>query len=315
MRKLSNVECIVYFHVRIFFIIGAYMKKTLIIGPAYVETVAHVNVLPKGNEDIKILSKEELVTGAGVTTARIFQTLGLDYDLIAPYGDGIYGDFVAQSCKTQNIQLTCHFDGFNGSRYTMQDKNGDVSQFIMPGVEYEFDRCFTDSIYPEEIASVCVYGDMMMGDIDSVSDLIETVEDLKKTFYFVPDGCSDSIDTQALEAMLSFHPTLFLSDSEAYYLSGEYSGELRDTSKHIFEKTHAPVMIFKQGEGVFVYDGEECYLAQNKDNIDLIQCFSYFLCAKECGIDQKNALMFALQYWNAEIPQITERLKELIMVK
>lgn len=291
------------------------MKKTLIIGPAYVETIAHVNVLPKGNEDIKVLSNEELVSGAGITTARVFEALGLDYDLIAPYGEGTYADSVFQACKKQDIHLNCHFDGLNGSRYTMQDKNGEVSQFIMPGVEYEFDRSFTDGIYPNEITSVCVYGDMMMGDVDSVSDLIETVEDLKKTLYFVPNGCSDSIDPQALDAMLSFQPTLFLSDSEAYYLSGEYSGELRDTSKHLFEKTHAPVMIFKQGEGVFVYDDEECYLAQNKDSIDLLQCFSYFLCAKECGIDQKNALMFALQYWNAEISQITERLKELIMVK
>ena len=155
----------------------------------------------------------------------------------------------------------------------------------------------------------------MMGETESVSDLIESLEDLKKPFYFVPDGCSDSIDSQALDAILSFHPTLFVSDSEAYYLSGEYSGELRDTGKHLYEKTHAPVMIMKLNEGIFVYDGDESYLAPCKEQVDFVNCFSYFLCAKECGVDEKNALMFALQYCNADSMQMKERLKELIMVK
>ena len=107
-------------------------------------------------------------------------------------------------------------------------------------------------------------------------------------------------------------------DTEAYYLANEYSGELRDTARHLYEKTNAMVMIVKQGEGVFVYDGDESYLAPCKEKIEYDMHLALFLIAKQCGIDTKNALMFACAYPNDTVfdqDMIEDRLKELVMVK
>lgn len=290
------------------------MKKPLIIAPIYVETIAKVKQLPKGNETINPTSMSQEVAGAGLISANLFQALGFEYELISSCGTGIYGDYVKETCLKKNI-IPHYVDAVNGSRYTLCDDNNEKSQFIIPGAEYEYDRNFTEDVLLSDISSVTVFGDMLMGDVDSVSDLIETIEDLKKPFYFVPDGCLDSIVPEALDAVLSFEPILFLTDTEAYYLSDEHSGELRDTAQFLALKTNAPVMIFKQSEGIFVAEKDDCYFAPMESDIDKNRCFLLYLCAKQCGIDEKNAIMFATGYANETNASIEQRLKTLIMIK
>lgn len=294
--------------------IGDFMKKPLIIAPIYIETIAKVKQLPKGNEPIEPISTSQNVSGAGLIASNLFRELGLDYELISSCGTGIYGDCVKEFCTNNHI-LVHNIDNMNGSRYTLCDSNNETSQFIISGAEYEYDRNFTDDVLLSDISSVTVFGDMLMGEVESVSDLIETVEDLKKPFYFVPDGCLDNMIPETLDALLSFEPTLFLTDTEAYYLSNEHSGELRDTAQFLSQKTHAPVMVFKQSEGVFVAEKDDCYFAPQEDNIDKNRCFFLYLCAKQCGIDEKNAVMFATGYANKTTVIIEQRLKNLIMIK
>ena len=70
------------------------MKKTLMIGPSYVDINAKVRKLPKGNEDMDILSTSQKISGSGYVCANVFEKLGMDYELISPVGEGVYGDAV-----------------------------------------------------------------------------------------------------------------------------------------------------------------------------------------------------------------------------
>lgn len=294
------------------------MKKTLMIGPSYVDINAKVRQLPKGNEDMDILSTSQKISGSGYVCANVFEKLGMDYELISPVGEGVYGDAVKKQALEDHIALQYVDEMMNGCTYTLHDLHDETSRFIMPGAEYYYSRYFVDDYSADEIRSVCVFGDMLTLDTQCTSELVETLEDLKKTIYFVPNGCSQNIEQEVLEAIYSFHPVLYLMDTEAYYLANEYSGELRDTARHLYEKTNAMVMIVKQGEGVFVYDGEESYLAPCKEKIEYDMHLALFLVAKQCGIDTKNALMFACAYPNDtsfDQDMIEERLKELVMVK
>lgn len=293
------------------------MKKTLIIGPTYVDIYSKVKQLPKGNEDIDILSTTQRVSGSGYENAKVFQSLGLDYDLISPVGEGVYGEAVKQQFIKDDIPLI-QIDGMiNGCTYTLSDQKGETSRFIMPGAEYEFDRSFTDELYSEDIDSVCLYADMLCGQMTSIQELLEVLEEIDRPLYFIPNGRSQDVLEDAMDVITSFHPTMILSDTEAYYFTGEYSGELRDTAKHLYEKTNGTVMIIKQGEGVFVYDDGDSYIAPSKNEIDSDLLISLLLCAKQCGVDTKNALMFAVGFSNGELhpEQIKDRLKQLIMVK
>ncbi len=293
------------------------MKKTLIIGPTFVDISSKVKQLPKGNEDIDILSTSQTVSGNGYECVKVFESLGLDYDLISPVGEGVYGDVVKQLAIQDNIPLIAIDGMMNGCTYTLTDMNGETSRFIMPGAEYEFDRSFTDDLYSDDIDSICLYGDMLTGQMTSIQELLEVLEEIDKPLYFIPNGRSQDIIEDALDVIYSFHPTVILNDTEAYYLAEEYSGELRDTAKHLYEKIQGTIMIVKQGEGVFVYEDEDSYLAPNDQNMNMNQMIALLLCAKQCGVDTKNALMFASGFSSDElyVEAIKDRLKQLIMVK
>ncbi len=294
------------------------MKKTLIIGPTYVEIFSKVKVLPKGNEDIDILSTEQSVSGSGYYCAKLFNDFDLEYKIISPLGEGVYGEAVSNQVRDENIPMMVVDGMMNGCRYTLTDTNGEQSQFIMPGAEYEFDDSFLDDmyLYADDINCICLFGDMLCGQLSSIQNVLDTLSELDKPLIFVPNGRSNDFIEGVLENINSYHPTLIVSDTEAYYLANEYSGELRDVAKHLGEMTHGIVMIIKQGEGTFVYDQDECFLAPNEKKIDFDKEVALYLCAKQCGVDLKNAVMFASTYAsNDDIDDAKVRLKQLIMVK
>ncbi len=294
------------------------MKKTLIIGPTYIEIFSKVKALPKGNEDIDILSTEQSVSGSGYHCAKLFNDFDLEYKIISPLGEGVYGEAVSNQVRNENIPMMVVDGMMNGCRYTLTDTNGEQSQFIMPGAEYEFDDSFLDDmyLYTDDINCICLFGDMLCGQLSSIQNVLDTLSELDKPLIFVPNGRSNDFIEGVLENINSYHPTLIVSDTEAYYLANEYSGELRDVAKHLGEMTHGIVMIIKQGEGTFVYDQDECFLAPNEKKIDFDKEVALYLCAKQCGVDLKNAVMFASTYAsNDDIDDAKDRLKQLIMVK
>lgn len=295
------------------------MKKTLIIGPTYLEILSKVKQLPKGNEDIDILSTEQKVSGSGYHCAKYFQELGLDYVMISPVGEGVYAEEVLKQVIKEDIPMRI-MDGYmNGCRYTLSDMNGETSQFIVPGAEYEFDEIFVyeDSYLYDDVNNVCLFADMLCGQMTSIHDLLDVLESLDKPLVFVPNGRSNDLIEGVLENIFSYQPTLIVSDTEAYYLANEYSGELRDVAKHLGEMTSGVVMIIKQGEGTFVYDQDDCFIASNEEDIDFDKEVALYLCAKQCGVDLKNAVMYASSYASkdSDIFDARERLKQLIMVK
>ncbi len=295
------------------------MKKTLMIGPTYLEILSKVKQLPKGNENIDILSTEQKVSGSGYECAKYFQSLGLDFELISPVGEGVYGETVYQQAVSESIPMRLIKDQMNGCRYTLSDLNGETSQFIVPGAEYEFDDSFLDDmyLYCDDISNICLFADMLCGQQFSIDNVFTALSELEKPLVFVPNGRSNDLIEGALENIYSYQPTLIVSDTEAYYLANEYSGELRDVAKHLGEMTSGIVIIVKQGQGVFVNDQDECFIAQNTEKLNFDKVVALYLCAKQCGVDLKNAVMFASTYAseNVDIFDAKERLKQLIMVK
>lgn len=294
------------------------MKKTLVFGPAYVELVSKVDTLPKGNEEVNILSTTTKMSGSGYVSAKAFQQIGFDCEPIIPIGEGIYGDRVKQELSDSNLPTNYLVDGINGCQYTLIDKKGNSSTFVMPGAEYEFDRCFMDDVWIDEIAQVVVFGEMLCGETDSVVDLIETLEDLEKEILFLPNGKSQDIGEEWMNVMLSFHPILCMSDTEAYYIANEYSGELRDVINHIYEMNQNIVLIVKQHEGVYYKDADDMYVAPTNEEIHMDLFIALLCIARNCNIDMKNSLLFACTYANHKQFQsdvIKQRLKELIRLK
>lgn len=294
------------------------MKNILLIAPTFVELVSKVKVLPKGNEDVSIDSTTMHISGSGYHMRSIFQDLDFPLQCISPIGEGVYADAIVEAYAKRNIHDLYKIDGINGCQYTLIDRNNASSTFVMPGAEYEYDRNFMEDIWIDDIDSVIVYGEMLCGDVDSVADLIETLEDIQKPIIFVPNGKSEEIGNEVMDSMLSFHPLLCVTDTEAYYMSDEYSGELRDTTNRLFEKNQNSTFVIQQGEGIYVKEKNDEYFVPCKDNIVLDTFIALFSIGRLCRIDMRNTIMFACSYANDstyKIDSIKQRLTQLIRIK
>ena len=144
------------------------------IGPSYVDINAKVRELPKGNEDMDILSTFQKISGSGYVCANVFEKLGMDYELISPVGEGVYGDAVKKQALEDHIALQYVDEMMNGCTYTLHDLHDETSRFIMPGAEYYYSRYFVDDYSADEIRSVCVFGDMLTLDTQCTSELVVT---------------------------------------------------------------------------------------------------------------------------------------------
>lgn len=267
------------------------MDRTLIIGSAHTEYIAHVKKLPKGNEDFQPEDIIQTTGGSGFRTAYVFTGFDFPYNLIAPVGTGVYGDAVKEDAENCGISLTAQNDAVSGCTYRMIDEGGAESILCVPGAEYNFDLSYTDGIYPEDISNIALFGEMLTG--DGFDDVIETLEDMSKEIYFMPGDRIQDAEKEAIDAVMNMHPVLHLTDTEAYYFSQEHAKELKETATYLFNITKAPVMILKEGEGTYYMDEDDTFLAPEKDHMDPDLHIAAYLCAKNAGVDLKNAVMFA----------------------
>lgn len=288
------------------------MKKTLIIAPTYLQITSLVKELPKGNEEIEILNTEQNVTGLGFEVALNYQTMGFEYILASPVGTGIYADNILQEGKDKSLPLRRSSEMMNGCRYRLIDKEGESVSMIMPGAEYDYDLSFIYDEDENDIGYILLSGDMLCDDEDSIECIIETLEELDKQVIFIPNGRSSSIEEDVLSTIYSFNPILIVDDTEAYYLSNEHSGELRDVATQLNTLTNNTVLIIKNKEGIFVKENDDSYYSEVDESMLFDVFVSSYVIALECGVDHKNALMFASEYASQEDIDLDDFKKRLV---
>lgn len=263
----------------------------MIIGSAHTEYVAHVKKLPKGNEEFQPDDIIQTTGGTGFRMAYVFNGFDFPYNLIAPVGTGVYGDAVKEDAEKCGIPLDAHTEEVSGCTYRMIDREGAQNVLCVPGAEYSYDLSYTDDLYPQEISNIALSGEMLTG--DGVDDVIETLDDMGRTIYFMPGDRIENAPEEAVDAVMKMHPVLHLTDTEAYYFSKEKAKELKETAEALFHMTKAPVMILKEGEGTYYMDQDDTFLAPESGHMDPDLHIASYLCARNAGVDLKNAVMFA----------------------
>ena len=267
------------------------MDRTLIIGSAHTEYIAHVKQLPKGNEEFQPDDIMQTTGGSGFKSAYVFHGFDFPYNLIAPIGTGVYGDAVKEDMEDCGIVTEADSDEVAGCTYRMIDQQGSESVLCVPGAEYSYDLSYTENLYPQEISNIALFGEMLSG--DGVDDILETLDDMSRTVYFMPGDRIENAPEKAVDDILKLHPVLHLTDTEAYYFSKEKAKELKETADTLFHMTDAPVMILREGEGTYYMDRDDTFLAPEKDRMDPDLHVAAYLCARNAGVDLKNAVMFA----------------------
>jgi sugar/nucleoside kinase (ribokinase family) len=269
------------------------MKKTLIIGPVFTEILNDVDELPKGNEDFIPKHTEQRVRGSGYETARVLNGFGFPYELIAPAGTGIYGDLVKKECAENHVPVIAK-PGINGCMYTLTDAKGRKGYMCVPGAEYEFDLEDIQYIDPEEISLAAVFGSMLTG--ENASDLIQALDDLNQPILFIPENRGDEIDEEIMKEMLALQPQLFLTDSEAYFIAGACTNDMKETADALYHESEAAVMIYQEQEGIYTEDGDEPALVPCHRKIQFNMLTAGYIAAIAAGISRQSALRYAVSF-------------------
>lgn len=277
----------------LFFVIIESMKKPLIIGSVFTEIRNDVDELPKGNEDFIPKHTEQRVCGSGYDTAQVLNGFGFPYELIAPVGTGIYGDLVKHECAENHVPLL-EKQGINGCMYTLIDAEGKEGYMCVPGAEYEFDLEDIQYIDPEKISLAAVFGSMLTG--ENASDLIQALDDLNQPILFIPENRSEEIDEEILKEMLALQPQLFLTDSEAYFLAGACTNDMKDTADALYKESGAAVMIYQEQEGIYTEDGKEPTLVPCHRKVQFNMLAAGYIAASTAGIARQNALRYAVHF-------------------
>lgn len=275
----------------------------MIFGAVTCDTAAYVETLPKGNEEPVILNTEQRLSGSGYYTARILKGLNLPYDLVAPAGSGVYGDYVREKTAAEGIPMEYISEEMNGSTYHMIDKEGRQSAFVVPGCEYEYDFSYTEYADSEEISAVVLYTDMLYG--EGGEDLLDFISRLDCPVYTAFGMRKDELDLEISDTLLDLKPELFLTVEEACTLSGQQ--DLHAAMDDLLKRTQMPIIVIAGKDGLLYLDEEMQLRAPGDDileHVDMISanvCFTAYISARTAGVDVRNSLMFAAELTSREL--------------
>lgn len=293
------------------------MDKLMIIGPVVTDIVSYVKTLPRGNEEMQVEDYEQRIGGMGYHTALMMSLFRFPYELLSDCGSGVYGTAAYDACVQEGLEVKQNNPGIAGCTYHIVDPEGNYQYYCVPGTEYDFDPDIMQEIDPKQFSAIALCGDMFCG--EGADDLMEMLREVELPLYFQCGMRIDEAGEAALSSLYALNPVLLLNEADALFLIGKEEG-IDTAAEKLHARTQAPVIILKNGEGAYYYDGSESYIAPFAEHTESEIYFAAFLAARTAGVDYKNALVFAggcmtLDETEESLQRQREQLAAMIMQK
>ncbi len=289
----------------------------MIIGPVVTDIVSYVKKLPLGNEEMQVEDYEQRVSGMGYHTALLMSLFHFPYELLSDCGSGVYGTAAYDACLQEGLEVKQNHPGIAGCTYHIVDPGGNYQYYCVPGAEYDFDPDIMQEIDPKQFSAIALCGDMFCG--EGADDLMEMLREIELPLYFQCGMRIDEAGEAALSSLYDLNPVLLLNEADAVFLRGKEE-DIDTAAKNLHARTKAPVIILKNGEGAYYYDGTDSYIAPFADQAESEIYYAAFLAARTAGVDWKNALVFAGECMRLDedeeaLQQLRQRLAAMIMQK
>lgn len=293
------------------------MEKMMIIGPVVTDITAHVSELPRGNEEMNVEGYEQRPSGMGYHTALFMELFHFPYELLADCGSGLYGTWVYDACTEEGLKVRQEHPGIAGCTYHIVDPEGNYQYFCVPGAEYDFDPDVLQEIDLKQYSAIALCGDMFCG--EGADELMELLREAELPLYFQCGMRIDEAGQDVLSAVFALSPVLLLNEADALYLNGREE-DIDVIARNLFTRTSAPVIILRENEGAYCFDGRETFIAPVEGSFVSEAFFAAFLAARNAGVDMKNALVFAgecmdLDEEEESLQRCRTRLAAMIMQK
>ncbi len=273
------------------------MKSILILGAVTLDVAAYVKDLPKGNEDFQPLRQESRLSGNGYEVKKILDGFGLENELIAPIGTGIYAQQTQEMAEKEGIELTHTIDEIQGSTYHIIASDKKQSVFVVPGAEYTYDTSFLEYAGEDDYRAVVLTADYLSS--ENGDELIDQLSWLQCPIYFVPGGRLENVEEEMIEQALEISSVLYLTNEEVKTLSG-VADSLEKGIEVLQKEGEKTVIVYSNTDGLLYMDAEEKLQAPAETISSLderrLQNFASYLAAVLSGVDVRNALVFAMEF-------------------
>lgn len=239
--------------------------KTLVLGSTVVDVIVKVPRLPATAQDVNIISQRHQLGGCAYNVAHILTLAGVEHQLCAPVGCGMYGNFVARSLEEKGIPLFARLeDVANGCCYCLVEPSGERTFLSHHGAEYLFRREWftpqvlagTDSIYIcglelEEATSPAL--------VDFLEELRRGKEFCQLQIFFAPGPRITAIDASLMDRMLALSPVVHLNESEIQSFAG--GATLEDAMERLWQRTGNSVVVTRGEQGACcIHQGQVHYM-------------------------------------------------------
>ena len=295
------------------------MKKTLILGPVYIELLNTVVGEIKANEDLKFENEKHIVSGGGYQAALLFSKFSFPYFLGVSIGGGEYGEEARKKAEEMNIEFTTT-DNTSGCRYRIISNDKVTSSFSIDGDENIFDLDAIELLSWEEYSSTIIFSEMLLSEDALI--VLAVLASVQKPIYLVIDERIMECDPDVLGALFELNPIVFIDEREANLL---YAGEVMEVDRildDMFYDIGNDIYLLSHNEGVYHFDGKERNLLPIEEKVDICRLAIGYVLAKNGNVDKRNSLLFAKEIGEMSLKDIEgdisdkkERLVKLIAYK
>lgn len=199
--------------------------------------VLEIDQLPKQGDDIYAKSHNSSIGGCAYNVADILKHFDVPYTLLAPVGNGHYGNIIAEKMVWSGHRSPLIATrGDNGYSLCLIDNTGERTFISLAGVECNFSLDWFDVIDIEEYDSIYFSG-YEVESSDAIIQFCEQHPSLK--FYYAPGPRIMKIPHH--ERIMALNPVLHLNEQEALDFTG--ASNYTVAAELLFQQTHNTVII------------------------------------------------------------------------
>lgn len=179
------------------------------------DIVLNVDYLPAREQDVNVLSRSINAGGCAFNASRVYQQLGLPFQLFSPVGTGMYGAFVRNALKERGLEPAIEVsDVENGMCLCFVEPDGERTFLSDHGAEYFFKKEWFEKLNIEEFDSVYICGlevEDKTGDV--IVEFLE--ENPQLQIYFAPGPRICFIDSGLMNRIFALKPILHINERES----------------------------------------------------------------------------------------------------
>lgn len=231
------------------------MKRTLIMGAAYVDVVVNVPNLPVSGSDVTGQLMTTMVGGSAFNVYGAMRYAQAPADLFVPVGQGQYAQLVREQLRTKQIpELLTVDEADNGWDMSLVEPSGERSFLTIPGIDQVWRDDWFDRVQLTDYAYVYLSG-YQLEDAEMAERILTQIRRQAPDTIILFDASPRMVYLKPKTVAQLLQPNVIIHCNETefrYFAASEQP--MATVAAQIYQQTKQPVIITLGERGTYYYD-------------------------------------------------------------